>query len=55
MYFQYLVYDIQLIVGGKNRAYQLSPEEYITAAVFLYLDIVNLFLSMLGLLGEGDN
>ncbi|XP_069770495.1 protein lifeguard 1 [Narcine bancroftii] len=46
----YLVIDIQLMLGGKHR-YSLSPEEYIFAALNLYLDIVNLFLFILQLIG----
>ncbi|XP_078273762.1 protein lifeguard 1 [Rhinoraja longicauda] len=46
----YLVIDIQLMLGGKHR-YSLNPEEYIFAALNLYLDIVNLFLFILQLVG----
>ncbi|XP_023116707.1 protein lifeguard 1 [Amphiprion ocellaris] len=47
----YLVFDTQLILGGKHRKYQVSPEEYIFAALNLYLDIVSLFLLLLQLIG----
>uniref|UniRef100_H3DP59 Zgc:110410 n=2 Tax=Tetraodon nigroviridis TaxID=99883 RepID=H3DP59_TETNG len=47
----YLVFDTQLILGGKNRKYQVSPEEYVFAALNLYLDIVTLFLLLLQLIG----
>ncbi|KAM8869136.1 protein lifeguard 2 isoform 1-T1 [Spinachia spinachia] len=47
----YLVFDTQLILGGKHRKYQVSPEEYVFAALNLYLDIVSLFLLMLQLIG----
>ncbi|KAG8544269.1 hypothetical protein GDO81_022810 [Engystomops pustulosus] len=46
----YLVVDTQLITGGKHR-YSVSPEEYIFAALNIYLDIVNLFLLLLQLFG----
>ncbi|VVC95815.1 protein lifeguard 2 [Leptidea sinapis] len=42
----YLVYDTQLMLGGKHK-YSISPEEYIFAALNLYLDIVNIFLFIL--------
>ncbi|XP_047993152.1 protein lifeguard 1-like isoform X1 [Leguminivora glycinivorella] len=42
----YLVYDTQLMMGGKHK-YSISPEEYIFAALNLYLDIVNIFLYIL--------
>ncbi|XP_038653829.1 protein lifeguard 1 isoform X2 [Scyliorhinus canicula] len=46
----YLVIDTQLMLGGKHR-YSLSPEEYIFAALNLYLDIMNLFLFILQIIG----
>lgn len=42
----YLVFDTQLMMGGKHK-YSISPEEYIFAALNLYLDIINLFLFIL--------
>ena len=48
----YLVYDTQIIVGGKHRRFQISEERYILAAVTLYLDIINLFLYLLDLLNR---
>lgn len=47
----YLVFDTQLILGGKHRKYEVSPEEYVFAALNLYLDIVSLFLMLLRLIG----
>ncbi|KAM8967129.1 protein lifeguard 3-like [Pelodytes ibericus] len=46
----YIVVDTQLIVGGKHR-YSTSPEEYIFAALNIYLDIVNLFMFLLQIFG----
>lgn len=42
----YLIYDTQLMMGG-NHKYSISPEEYIFAALNLYLDIINIFLFIL--------
>ncbi|XP_031632621.1 protein lifeguard 1-like isoform X2 [Contarinia nasturtii] len=42
----YLVYDTQLMMGG-NHKYSISPEEYIFAALNLYMDIVNIFIYIL--------
>ena len=50
----YLVYDTQLMMGGKH-AYSLSPEEYIFAALNIYLDIVNLFIYILLIFTGGRN
>lgn len=46
----YLVFDTQLILGGKHRI-TISPEEYVFAALNLYLDIINLFLYILAIFG----
>jgi protein lifeguard len=48
----YLVYDIQLIVGGKHRKHQFSLDDYCFAALSLYFDIINLFVHLLALFGE---
>ena len=50
----YIVYDTQLMIGGKH-SYALSPEEYIFAALNLYLDIVQLFLFILRIVGAARN
>jgi len=42
----YLVVDTQMMLGGKHH-YTISPEEYIFAALNLYLDIINIFLYIL--------
>lgn len=42
----YLVYDTQIMLGGSHK-YSISPEEYIFAALNLYLDIINIFLFIL--------
>lgn len=46
----YLIYDTQLMMGGKHK-YSISPEEYIFAALNLYLDIVNIFMYILTIIG----
>ncbi|XP_036448442.1 protein lifeguard 1 [Colossoma macropomum] len=46
----YLVIDTQLMLGGKHK-YSLDPEEYIFAALNLYLDIITIFLLILQLIG----
>lgn len=49
----FLIYDLQLLMGG--RTYELDPDEYVFASVTIYLDIINIFLSVLriiGLVGE---
>lgn len=49
----YIVYDTQLIIGeyGGHRQ-QFSIDDYCFAALNLYLDLINLFLHLLSLLGN---
>lgn len=47
----YLVLDTQLMIGGKHK-YSISPEEYIFATLNLYLDIINLFMFILSIVGS---
>jgi len=50
----YIIYDTQLMLGGKHK-YALSPEEYVFASLNLYLDIVNLFMYILQIIGSSRN
>lgn len=49
----YIIFDTQLILGeyGGHKI-QFSIDDYCFAALNLYLDIINLFLHILALLGE---
>lgn len=46
----YIIWDVQLMVGGGAVA--ISPDEYVFAALNIYLDVINLFLYLLRLLQE---
>lgn len=35
-----IVYDTQLIMGGKTHKYQYEVDEYVFAALNIYLDII---------------
>jgi len=48
----FIVYDTQLMLGGKHKL-AISLDEYVFAALNLYLDIINLFLYLLQILGGG--
>lgn len=50
IYAFYLIIDTQLIMGNRNRA--LSLDNYILGAVLLYIDIIQLFLNLLRILGD---
>ncbi len=47
----YIVYDVQMLVGGHHQC-KVSPDEYVFAAINIYLDIINLFLYILRILNE---
>lgn len=47
----YIVYDTQLILGGKHKQ-QFAIDDYAFAALNIYLDIINMFLYILELVGE---
>mmetsp|Transcript_116735 Transcript_116735/g.326554 ORF Transcript_116735/g.326554 Transcript_116735/m.326554 type:complete len:246 (-) Transcript_116735:323-1060(-) len=48
----FIVYDTQLIVGGRHKEHQFEVDDYVFAALNIYLDVINLFLNLLELLGE---
>ncbi|EDV37814.2 uncharacterized protein Dana_GF13645 [Drosophila ananassae] len=45
----FLIYDLQLIIGG-NHMYSFDPEEYVFAALTLYVDIVRILIYVLRIL-----
>lgn len=52
----FIVYDTQKILGG-NHEHEFSVDDYAMAAMCIYLDIVQLFLALLQILGrqqDGD-
>ncbi|XP_054984790.1 protein lifeguard 2 [Sorex araneus] len=49
----YLVMDVQLMVGGRHHHHNLNPEEYVFAALNIYMDIINLFLFILNIIHLG--
>ena len=48
----YLVYDTQLIAGGSHRKHQFNLDDYAMAAICLYIDIVQIFIYLLSLMGD---
>lgn len=50
----YLIYDTQMMVGGEHK-YSISPEEYIFAALNLYVDIINIFMYILAIIGASSD
>lgn len=47
----YLVFDTQKMLGGHHKT-QFSIDDYVFAALNLYLDIINIFLYILQLIGD---
>ncbi|GAB1608260.1 protein lifeguard 1-like [Argonauta hians] len=50
----YLVFDTQLMIGGRHK-YSISPEEYIFAALNLYIDIIQMFMFILNIVGNSGD
>jgi len=48
----YIVYDTQMICGGKHKVGCYGVDDYVFAALNIYLDIINLFLYLLELFGD---
>lgn len=48
----FIVYDTQLICGGKHKKHVFGVDDYVFAALNIYLDIINLFLYLLRLFGD---
>lgn len=48
----YIVYDTQMICGGKHKQGAYGVDDYVFAALNIYLDIINLFLYILELFGD---
>ena len=40
----FIVFDMQMILGQKHIKYKYSIDDYILAAMSLYLDVINMFL-----------
>ena len=49
----YLIYDVQLIADGQHvRQRSFSTDDYIRAAMNIYIDIVDIFMEILKLIGK---
>ncbi|XP_052575469.1 protein lifeguard 1-like isoform X4 [Peromyscus californicus insignis] len=51
LFSMYLVMDVQMMVGGRYH-YEVDPEEYIFAALNIYVDIISLFIFILDLIAR---
>jgi len=48
----YVVFDTQLILGGRHYKYEFGIDDYAMAAISIYTDIVQLFVFILQVLGK---
>ncbi|KAG7327008.1 hypothetical protein KOW79_010409 [Hemibagrus wyckioides] len=48
----FLAYHTQLLIG--NRKHSISPEEYVFAALSIYVDVVEIFLFLLQIIGASQ-
>ena len=46
----YLIYDTQMLIGSRGKKF--TEDDYILAAITLYLDVIVLFLQILKIFGE---
>ena len=51
----FLAYHTKLIVGGRHAKYRMNNKDYVFGAMALYVDIANIFLNLLQLLGDERN
>ena len=51
----YLIYDTQLIIGGEGRHSAYEIDDYILAALNIYLDIITIFIQLLQIIGFKNN
>lgn len=51
LFAMFIVYDTQLIVGG-NKEFEFNTDEFIIAAVYLYVDVMYMFLYMLYIVAQ---
>lgn len=51
LFMGFMAYDVQTLMGGKK--YTLSPDDYVYAALQLYIDVIYIFLFVLQLFGGG--
>jgi len=53
LYSLYLIYDTQLVMGKFGTEFEV--DDYIIAAIMIYIDIIQIFLYLLQLLGDRNN
>ena len=49
-----MVHDTQQVIGGKHRHTVVDVDDYVYAALSIYLDIINMFLFFLQITASRD-
>ena len=49
----YLIYDVQLLIGNSEKKF--SEDDYILAAINIYLDIIAIFIRLLEIIGSKNS
>lgn len=47
-----MLFDTASVIGGKSIMFELGPETYILGAIQLYLEMINMFVLIIVILGE---
>lgn len=47
-----MLFDTSSVIGGKSIMFELGPETYILGALQLYLEMINMFVLIMVILGE---
>jgi FtsH-binding integral membrane protein len=47
-----MLFDTASVIGGKSMMFELGPETYILGAIQLYLEIINMFVLAMVILGD---
>lgn len=48
----FLAYHTKMIVSNKHTKYQMNQKDYIFASITLYMDIINMFIYILRIMGD---
>ena len=54
LFLAFVVRDTQAMIGGRHHQQSFDSREHIRAAMAIYLDVANLFLSLLRILGDPE-
>lgn len=47
-----MLFDTAMVIGGTSFMFELGPESYVIGAIQLYLEVINMFVLLMVILGE---